>query len=98
MGIEIRTIDPAGLEGIARAGTPDGLFMAKVMPKIMLWRACQIEGGKVARFSGSFPQVIDWLFLRARILPRGRRPKTRKIGTDNPWRIRVQIQEAQNAD
>lgn len=89
MGIDIKTVDAAGLEGILREKKPDGLYMALDDPKRLIWRAAEVRGGKAARTSGAFPDVLAWLFQRARVTTRGRRPKARVVGARNPWAIRV---------
>lgn len=86
MKIEIRTVDEAALDGIIRAKA-DGLYMALAFPRRMLWRAADVRDGRSARYSGSFPEVIGWLFTRARVLPGRCRPKNRIVGQDNPWRV-----------
>ncbi len=93
MAIDIKTVDPAGLDGIAKAKKPDGLYMALADPKLMFWRAVDVRNGRVSRNSGAFPEVLNWLFLRAKVFPRGRQGKNRIVGTQNPWKTRVVMPE-----
>lgn len=88
MGIEIKTVPAEGLEGMIAARAPEGIFLAMTDKKRLLWRACEIRGGRAAAYSGDFPEVIGWIFMRMRVLPRGRRARVRLVGQDNPWRIR----------
>ena len=93
MAIEITTVEPSALDGIIRDGAPDGLFMALAFPRRMFWRAADVRDGRSARYSGSFPDVIGWLFTRARVLPGRCRPKVRIVGQDNPWRVKKSREE-----
>ena len=86
MAIKITTVEPEGLEGMIAARAPEGIFLALTDKKRLLWRACEIRGGRAAAYSGDFPDVIGWLFTRARVLPGRCRPRERIVGTANPWR------------
>ena len=89
MGIDIKTVSAPALDGIMRDRRPEGFYMALAEPRLLFWRACEVREGRVARFSGAFPAVIDWLFRRAGVLTRGTRVKNRVVGELNPWRTRV---------
>ena len=65
MGIDIKTVSAPALDGIMRDRRPEGFYMALAEPRLLFWRACEVREGRVARFSGPFPAVIDWLFRRA---------------------------------
>lgn len=71
MDPEIRTIDKAAAAGIIAAGKPAGLWMcmSEAFPK--LWTGIDSRPGHLTlKQHGTFPEVLNWLMVRAGIMPK----------------------------